>query len=421
MDLLVAANLNRASQPAAAWRARVAAFQVLGRAGSYDRIRNSLITAATAESEQGKAEAALSLAGIALDDLHQARQPLAICMAEGVRAEVLANSGDWRAARSAVERARQSAKAISDAEIQRRMFVSIDIMQGIVERNANPRLSLQLLDAAVAFFTSEHRNALLPKAYLERGRTRVRAGDDTAALADFEAGLHEVESQRSLISNRDLRGTFYDAEPELFSETIALLLRRGDAARAFEFSDGARARSVYEQLGRGRTPATATTSEQLRRAIPPGTALLEYALLRDSVVIFYFSSERSGVVRVPVRRSAVRTLVEHAVDLLQHRGDITAIRRETAALDRLLIVPVSAELSGVERLIIVPDRQLHTIPWAALYEAPRRRYLVENFAVSVAPSAAAMLRKTSPLTLAPVLVVGDPHDEGAPALPEAAR
>jgi CHAT domain-containing protein len=421
MDLLVAGNLNRASQPAAAWKARVAVFPVLSRAGSYDRIRNSLITAATAENEQGKVEAALSLAHIALDDLRLVRQPTAISLAEAVRAEVLANSGDWVAARSAVERARRSAKTISDAEIQRRTFLSIDIVQAVVERNANPPLSLQLLDRAVAFFTSEHRNGFLPKAYLERGRTRVRVGDDTAALADFEAGLREIESQRSLISNRDLRGTFYDTEPELFSETIALLLRRGDAARAFEFSDGARARSVYEQLGRGTTPPSATTSEQLRRATPPGTVLVEYALLRDSIVIFYFSSGRSGVVRVPVRRPAVRALVERAVDLLQHRGDIAAIRRQTAALDRLLIVPVAAELAGAERLIIVPDRQLHTLPWAALYEAPQGRYLIEDFAVSVSPSAGAMLQKTSTLTLAPVLVVGDPHDEGAPSLPEAAR
>jgi len=421
MDLLAAGNLSRASQPASAWKARVPAFQVLSRAGSDDRIRNSLISAAIAESEQDKVEAALSLAHIALDDLRLARQPTAICLAEAVRAEALANSEDWNAARSAVERARLSARAVSDAHIQRRMSASIDIVQAVVERYANPRLSLQLLDAAVAFLTSEHRNAFLPKAYLERGRTRVRTGDDTAALADFETGLREVESQRSAISDRDVRGTFYDTEPELFSETIALLLRRGDTPRAFELSDSARARSVYEQLGLVRTPASATTSEQLRRAIPPGTALVEYALLRDAIVIFYFTSSHSGVVRVPAKRATVRALVERSVDLLQHRGDIAAIDRETAALDRLLIVPVSAELAGVDSLIIVPDRRLHTIPWAALYEAPQRRYLVEDFAVSVAPSAGAMLQKTSPLNLAPVLVVGDPHDEGAPALPEAAR
>jgi CHAT domain-containing protein/tetratricopeptide (TPR) repeat protein len=421
MDLLLAGQLNHASQPAAAWKARVAAFEVLSRAGSDDRIRMSLTTAVIAEGEQGNDEAAMSLARIALDDLRRLRQPVTICAAEAARAEILVRNGDLPGARSAVEQARQSAKSIPDSELQRRTSVTIDVVQAIVERTANPRLSLQLLDAAVAYFTQEHHNAFLPKAYLERGRTQIRIGDDTAALADFKAGLREVDLQRSLITDRELRGTFYDTEPKLFSETIDLLLRRGDAAGAFELSDGARARSVYEQLGRGKTPASATTSEQLQRAMPPRTALVEYALLHDSIVIFYFSSSHSGVVRVPARRATVRALVERSVDLLQRRGDIAEIRRETAALDRLLIVPVSAALAGADRLIIVPDRQLHTIPWAALYEAPQGRYLVQDFAISVAPSAGAMVQKTSPLTLAPVLVVGDPHDEGAPSLPKAAR
>jgi CHAT domain-containing protein len=421
MDLLLAGNLDHASQPTAAWKARIAAFPVLSRAGSSDRIRNSLISAVNAERAQGRFAAALALTQVALEDLRHARKPITICMSEAARAETLAQTGDSRAARIAVQQARQSVKAVQDTGIQRRMSALLDIVEGVVERGANPGLSLRLLDRAVSFYTSEHRNAWLPAAYLERGRTRVRATDDTGALADFEDGLREIEAQRSSINNKDLRGTFYDTEPELFSETIALLLRQGDTARAFEFSDGARARSVYERLGSDRTPVNATTAEQLRRAIPPKTTLVEYALLHDSLVIFYFSSSRSGVVRVAASHSAVGALVERCDDILQHRGDLAAVHREAAALHRLLIAPVSAQIAGAERLIIVPDRQLHAVPWAALYDAPRARYLVDDFAVSVAPSAGAMLREKGPLTSAPVLVVGDPHDEGARALPEAAR
>ncbi|MGH9420627.1 MAG: hypothetical protein ACRD3J_11680, partial [Thermoanaerobaculia bacterium] len=44
MDILLAGHLNRVSQPAAAWKARIAAFPILSGAGSSERIRNSLIS-----------------------------------------------------------------------------------------------------------------------------------------------------------------------------------------------------------------------------------------------------------------------------------------------------------------------------------------------------------------------------------------
>ncbi|HXA19718.1 MAG TPA: CHAT domain-containing protein [Thermoanaerobaculia bacterium] len=421
MDLLIASCLNRAAQPAAAWKARVAAFQVLSRAGSDDRIRNSLNTAMNVETEQGNVDQVLSLAHLALDDLRQLKLPSAVCVAEAYRAEALAKSGDTSGARVAVKQARATAKKVPDVAMRRRTSVSLDIVEAVVERRANFRLSLRLLDDAVAFSTSEGLSGELPRAYLERGRTRVSGGDDSAALADFEAGLAAVEKQRSSISDRSLRGTFYDSEPALFSETIGLLLRHGDQARAFEYSDRARARSMYEQLGRTTILDMATTAEQLRGALPPGTVLVEYALLPDAIVTFYFTSSRSGVVRVPASPANVRALVEQCVDLVQHRGDIEAVYRSAAALHRLLIAPVAAELAGADRLIIVPDRQLHTVPWAALWNAPRGHYLIDDMALSVAPSASALLLKKQPAVLAPVLVIGDPHDEGAASLPEAAR
>jgi CHAT domain-containing protein len=421
MDLLLASNLNHASQPAAAWRARIAAFPVLSSAGATDRIRNSIVTGLNAEVEKGRFEAALALAGIALEDLRFNREPSVVATAESSRAIALEKLGDTPDARRAIGRARQSSNAIPDTDIQRRTSASIDVAEAIVERNANPDVSLHLLDTAVTFYRSGHGNAWLPKAYLERGRTHASAKDDAAAQADFEAGLREVDTQRSSIADRQLRETFYDTEPELFSETIAILLRRGNTEHAFELSDIARARSVYEVLGREEKPTIAVTAAQLREAMPPRTILVEYALLRESIAIFYFTSSHSGVVSIASSQLTLRSMVERFTDLLQHRGDVVAAQQQGAALYRLLIEPVAAELAGFERLIIVPDRELHAIPFAALYDSAREHYLLEDFLISVAPNASAMLQARPPLSLEPVLVVGDPHDEAASSLPESAN
>ena len=421
VDLLLASHLNKVAQPAAAWKARVAAFQVLSRGGSSDRIRNSLTSCIRAEAQQGRFDAALSLAAIAVDDLRQARQPLGVCVAESMRAQAQASLGDFPGALRSIARAHQIAKTVSDPGLRRRTLAELDIAEAVVRRGT-PSTSLHLLDASIAFYQSIQGTAWLPNAYLERGRTHVAAKNDGAALMDFDTGLREIDSERSSIINRDLRSTFYDIERALVSEKIALLLRRRETANAFEFCDGARARSVYEQVNNHPTKVGGSvTAGQVQASLPSHTALVEYALLDDSVVIFYFTPSHTGVVRVSGTPVALRTAIEHCNDLLQRRSPIEAVQQQLAVLYQLLIKPLSSELTGADRLTIVPDRQIHAVPFAALYDAARRRYIVEDYTISIAPSAKMVAHESAPLALAPALVVSDPHVDDGSDLPNAAR
>jgi CHAT domain-containing protein len=219
-----------------------------------------------------------------------------------------------------------------------------------------------------------------------------------------------------------LRATFYDTERALGSEKIAVLLRRGETASAFEFCDAARARTVYEQVNDHASKAAGnTTVGQLQASLPLHTALLEYALLDDSVVIFYFAPSHASVVRISGSPAALRMAIEHCNDLLQRRSTIEAAQQQLAVLYQLLIKPVSGELAGADRLIIVPDRQIHTVPFAALYDAERRRYIVDDYTISIALSAKMVGHEAGPLALAPALIVSDPHVGDGSDLPNAAR
>jgi len=420
MDVLLAGDLSHTSQPAAAWKARIAAFPVLSRAGSSDRIQVSLISAMNAEAAGGEVESSLALGHVALDDLRTTNQPASLAIAEAARAESFAAIGDSNDATSAIARARKFAASARDEQLQRNAQAAIDVAEAAVVRNTNPRSSLQLVNSAIQFYQSGHASTWLPKAYLERGRTHVRLGDDGAALSDFESGLHEVEAQREAILNKDLRGTFYDTEPELFSDTISLLLRLRDVQQAFHFADVARARSIYERTS-GRGPhAPEITTDRVQRALAPNTALLEYALLRHSLAIFYVTPDHSGVVEIKAEPTAVRALVERCSDALRTRRDVGYVQQIAASLEKLLVAPVAQMLRGTQTLIVVPDRELHAVPFAALYDGRRGRYVVDDFSVSVTPSAGAILRPAFKEELKPVLVVGDPHEEGAPELTEAA-
>ena len=419
IDLLLASHFNRASQPAAAWKARTAAFAVLSRTGSADVIRNSLNSAVYAETAHGNAEAALSLTTISLDDLRSLPQPIGMSLAEASRAEALAGLGDYAQARGTISKARLTAKTIPDPDLRQRTEAAIDTAEAVVARDQAPDVSLRLLDGVIAFYTSHNDNLWLPKAYLERARTRIRNDDDAGALADLGAGIRELDAQRSSVRQKDVRATFYDTAPELFSESIALHLRHGNVESAFETSDAARARSIYEHLsGNLETPARVTAA-QIQNALPSTAALIEYALLPKSIVIFYVTASHAGFVQVAATPAEIQTFIERANDLLRRRLPTPAVQAATASLQRLLIAPVARELTGTNRLIIVPDRQLHSLPFAALFDIARQRYLIDDFALSVAPSAASVLRRDRTNLRGPALIVGDPHDEGEEALPAA--
>ena len=92
-------------------------------------------------------------------------------------------------------------------------------------------------------------------------------------------------------------------------------------------------------------------------------------------------------------------------------------RAEAAGLGRALLGPVLALLGpGISRLVIVPDGPLHRGPWDAL-RLSDGHYVVERYAVGIAPSAGALgalLRRPreQPVDSSRLLAFGDPDFAG---------
>jgi CHAT domain-containing protein len=75
----------------------------------------------------------------------------------------------------------------------------------------------------------------------------------------------------------------------------------------------------------------------------------------------------------------------------------------------MLIAPLRAKIRH-QRLVIVPHRELHYVPFAALHDPKRNRYLIEDYTIVYAPSATAwgLLRRHDPPVSSRALVLGDP-------------
>ncbi len=170
-----------------------------------------------------------------------------------------------------------------------------------------------------------------------------------------------------------------------------------------------------------------TSLRELQRAMPPATALVEFHVDEARRV---GACWRAVVVTADAVHVAGGGVAELDAALAQARFQIDAVRFAAAAptghgeqrlararhrlhaLYRLLVAPLEPLLRGCRALVLVPHRQLHYVPFAALHDG--RQWLVERFELSLAPSAAwwraACEAPAAPLDRA--LVVG--HGPGLP-------
>ncbi len=292
----------------------------------------------------------------------------------------------------------------------------------------------------------------------------ARRRDLAAAGREATSAWDELERWRATLTDRELRllafqvaGSENQVSPASVSEqrasvarVLAALATGGRAADAFELAERRRARELRDRMARAqvlRTPgpdvdqattpgkAAPVSAGSIAALIPDRrTAILEYVTggLGAPTTLFVLTRPSSGDVAVRARvlppADSLAGELTRFLALLQHGDDLGPL---PASFGRALLDPALDDLGAeVTRLIVVPDGPLQRVPWDLL-RLPDGRYVVERFAVSVAPSAAilaALWRHPRPDTADPghpmrVLAFGDPAfgrtTAGGPAFADA--
>jgi hypothetical protein len=338
-----------------AWSARVRAFTALSAEGHSDMLATTITGALREEMRAGRNDAALALASL---DLEAVRPVVAIDLLTD-RALLESIAGNEAAALRSVMSAEAAAATIPDAALRERTLAEIAVARGAADGDA--RRATAALTRAIDFYQRHEMTADLPEPLLLRARAAVRLEDPVAALRDLDAGIAALERHRGEAIGTGL----LDAERNLFTEAIRLLLDRGDTAAAF----------AYVERGRG---AAMTLAGMQERLAGTATVLLETVVLSDEVVTFAVAAADAVVARRPLTASRYGQLVE----------------------------PFEAVLAGAERIIFVPDRSMENVAFAALYDESRKQYLMERFEVAIGASGASLQRRAdAPLRTAVALAL----------------
>jgi CHAT domain-containing protein/tetratricopeptide (TPR) repeat protein len=145
----------------------------------------------------------------------------------------------------------------------------------------------------------------------------------------------------------------------------------------------------------------------LQRLLDPATVLLVYHLLPDEIVAWVLSRTSLNVVRTPVSRKEVADTLLLYRQRLQQFDDISV---EQKMLSGWLIEPVAPMLVNARRIGIVPHRELHRLPFAALQIGERA--LIDEHTLFFTPSASVLRytfgRRAGRKRVDRVLAVGNP-------------
>ena len=122
------------------------------------------------------------------------------------------------------------------------------------------------------------------------------------------------------------------------------------------------------------------STSRLQQTLDEHTALLSYHLSNDNILLLLITDNRFEYFRLPVTDSFIRQVETlkrslSAMSNADYDGSPTA-----KALYTTLVKPVEKSIRGIDRLIIVPDDELHYLPFEAMQDE-RQHYLVERFSI----------------------------------------
>jgi CHAT domain-containing protein/tetratricopeptide (TPR) repeat protein len=350
-----------------------------------------LAGAANATRRWNMLAATLAIQGELLDNAETSDSALDVAQAYLGRATVHKMLGHDQAADQDVNSAARWVTRIRDTALGHRMTAEVDLAKGEVATTTAPARALESLGRSLAYFQHAGLNQRLPPIYLAQGRAEIAEGRPDKAEASFLQGIDLLEKQRARLPTGELRLAYFDLPWNLFDEEIELLASQpARTGEALAVAERVRARDLLEAATRGNSGVTEPPAA-LSSQMPSQTAMFYFVCLRDRLLTWI------------IRRGSVDLVQESVTSAGLARDATTMLRAVTEGnqedFDRLsehlfgaLIEPLLSSVRAGDTLVFVPDAALSLVPFAALRNPRTGHYLIEDHALTIAPSATMFAR-----------------------------
>lgn len=410
IGILVAETLQLAGDTEAAWKARIAAMGQVPLVAQPERETAMLFEASNALGSVGAEEVALA----ALSELQMAAEatgkPYWRATAELYSGLNQIELGQIAAGLDSLDRAQLRAQEIPLGPQRQGLEARMSLFRGIALSEKEPARSLELLQAGLAQEMSLGQKFFRLPALRAQVQAQLALQRYDDALADLLAIVDDFERTRSELADwKTQRAASHlaqaAAETVLDRRELATVLSED---QRFQLADKLRGWA----LTKGSDTRASLPLVEIQRSLSPSMAMVHLTVLPSQLLIWVIRRDASFEVHLPSGRQELTRKIE----ILESAFQANSTDRLDESLESLytsVFVPLKPSLEGVDTLVIVPDETVSALPFSALRDAGRKRYLIEDFQLSLAPSASLWLehqtRERTPASRSPLVVgVGRP-------------
>ena len=340
-------------------------------------------------------------------------------------ADLLAQESRADEAAVSLRMAEVYSRGIHDDSIKAVLRADADLVRGRMLLHDRPDSAVRVLSDVVDRYDKSKYVAQMGRATLLLADAYVNAGQFDSARVAFDSSLARIEQARAELAYTEDRARFLDESRPIIDSVLTFRLNRSDTLGGLDFFEKMRARVLLEQSHRA-APNEGDRYRDvstIRSGLDSATSIISYAVMDKEVVGWLV--RRDGVwMRRVATSEALEPLVDRFVRLVERGTSGSEIEGLSARLYETLIRPFEDRIAEGSSLVIVPDKWLHFMPFAALFDRQRQTFLVQSHEVGIAPSvrlfadAAARSRVLSRASSPSVLAVGNPaFDRAASSLP----
>lgn len=226
--------------------------------------------------------------------------------------------------------------------------------------------------------------------------TRRDLGHMDSALEAASEAVSIAENIRANVSVEKLKVAFLASTHDYYVALIDILMRQGLAVQAWQTAERARARALLEKVSTADLAHSPIPSlSEVQAWLGDGAALVEYSAGDVNGYVWVISKASFASFRLPSIREIEANADMVANLMTSRRASLSdaAFERATKNLATAMMLPATIADPSLQRLIIVPDGPLESIPFELLPGTPKSA-LIETYEVIESPSAAVALALT---------------------------
>jgi CHAT domain-containing protein len=361
-----------------AWEHHPLALKALQISSSPRLLMPTLASAATSARFSNPA-AALAIQEEAVAVAIAWGRPAAIAEALALRAALRADAGQSDLAKADLAGARQQLAKSTDAALRERVEVAVLTTESDLQRSTNPRAAVAAATRALAIVEGRGDRSRLASLNLRLAKANIALGRADAAQHALEQGIKAFEAERAATSN-EARALITDASWDLFTTSVHLAIKRGDLDGAFAMAERSRLRSIAEPR---RLPSSRTLSE-IQSSLSDTEAIVALNQFDSELAVWIIRSTGTRALLRPLSRVDAGLLVSRQQNEIWQQSVRASGSRD---LYNEILRPARQMLSGVSKIVFVPDATYENVAFSTLWDSTTQRFLIENVLVSTAPSA----------------------------------